>query len=129
MRKISFDAFSEELRQIQVASPDTPHDYLETRTAVLKKFASLGFGRPLVNAGQKMLGSRAGQFIGRHADTLSHGAELAGLGVLAAPSIGELRHPTADPREKRKAKAEVAGLGILAAPSAMSLGKHLITRH
>jgi hypothetical protein len=76
-----------------------------------------------------MLGSRAGQFIGRHADTLSHGAELAGLGVLAAPSIGELRRPNTEPREKNKARAEVAGLGILAAPSAMSLGKHIITRH
>lgn len=128
MINISFEAFSNELRDIQTDS-ETPVDYLETRAAMLYKFAGLGFGKPLVNAGQRMLGSRAGQAIARHAEPLAHGAEVAGLGILAAPSIGELRHSGAAPQDRTKAKAELAGLGVLAAPSAMSLGKHLITRH
>jgi hypothetical protein len=51
----------------------------------------------------------------------SHAAELAGLGILAAPSIGHLRGK--DWSEKNKARAEVAGLGVLAAPSAYAVGK------
>ena len=56
----------------------------------------------------------------------SHVADLAGLGVLAAPSIASL---SGKPwKEKTKDKAEVAGLGILAAPSAYALGKNLLKR-
>lgn len=45
----------------------------------------------------------------------AHAAELAGLGILAAPSVAELAGKKVD--ERKKAGAEVAGLGILAAPS------------
>jgi hypothetical protein len=41
--------------------------------------------------------------------------ETAGLGVLAAPSIGTLRNPNATDNEKSHAKFETAGLGVLAA--------------
>lgn len=59
-------------------------------------------------------------------DHLYHGAELAGLGVLAAPSIASLRGKPW--KEKNKDIAEVAGLGILAAPSAYHIGKSLLRR-
>lgn len=51
----------------------------------------------------------------------SHAAELAGLGILAAPSIQHLRGK--EMSEKNKARTEVAGLGVLAAPSALAAGK------
>lgn len=58
---------------------------------------------------------------------LGHATELAGLGVLAKPSIDRLRGKEVD--ERKASKYEVAGLGILAAPSAISLAhsayKHL----
>jgi hypothetical protein len=52
-----------------------------------------------------------------------HPMELAGLGVLAAPSVAHLAgHPM---EEKTKSKLEVAGLGTLAAPSLA----HMLKRH
>lgn len=51
----------------------------------------------------------------------AHAAELAGLGILAKPSIDEMRGKHVD--ERKKAKMEVAGLGVLAAPSAHELAK------
>lgn len=51
----------------------------------------------------------------------NHGIELAGLGMLAAPSVAHLGGK--DWSEKNKARAEVAGLGVLAAPSAMAVAK------
>jgi len=59
--------------------------------------------------------------IGEH---LTHAAELAGLGVLAVPSVHRLRKikkKETPPEERKAAKYELAGLGILAAPSAMHL--------
>ncbi len=50
---------------------------------------------------------------------MGHGVELAGLGVLAKPSIDRLRGKKVD--EHKAAKQEIAGLGILAAPSAIHL--------
>jgi hypothetical protein len=50
-----------------------------------------------------------------------HLTEIAGLGVLAKPSIDRLRGKEVD--ERKAAKQEIAGLGILAAPSALKLGK------
>jgi hypothetical protein len=114
LTKIAIAAFSDELRRIQVADADTPLDYLETRAAVMAK-----------------LGMYLPQMLRRGADAVKphagHLTELAGLGILAKPSIDELRGKKVD--EKKKARTEVAGLGVLAAPSAYSLGKHLLTRH
>ena len=53
-------------------------------------------------------------------------AELAGLGMLAVPSIQGLRGKPM--KEKHKDALEVAGLGTLAAPYVHSLGKKLLTR-
>lgn len=77
-------------------------------------------GIPYVNwHNAKALGRQTASFVKKHKDTLSHGVELAGLGVLAKPSIDELRGKKVD--EKLKAKREVQGLGLLAAPSALHL--------
>lgn len=55
------------------------------------------------------------------AGILGHAAEVAGLGILAAPSVQRLRgKPMA---KRREAGTEVAGLGLLAAPSAYHLLK------
>lgn len=52
-----------------------------------------------------------------------HAAELAGLGILARPSIQKLRGKQVTHRSE--AGHELVGLGTLAAPSAY----HLLTRH
>ncbi len=118
LTKVAIAAFSDELRRIQVADADTPHDYLETRAAVMAKLALAVPASPI---------ARMGQVLRPHASNISHGAELAGLGILAKPSIDEMRGKQVD--DKTKARTEVAGLGVLAAPSAYNLGKHLLTRH
>lgn len=73
--------------------------------------------------------SRVGQHLSRNAHTY----DLAGLGVLAAPSVAELGEQAAhrraggavDKRGVGKSLAEIGGLGLLAAPVAASmLGKH-----
>lgn len=51
----------------------------------------------------------------------THAAELAGLGILAVPSIQHLRGK--EMSEGAKAKTEIGGLGVLAAPSAVAAGK------
>lgn len=62
----------------------------------------------------------------KKAETASHLAELAGLGILAVPSIQNLR---GKPMGENKAhKYELAGLGTLAAPSVYHLGKKLASR-
>jgi hypothetical protein len=53
-------------------------------------------------------------------------AELAGLGLLAVPSIRSLQGKPV--KEKTKDIMETAGLGILAAPYIHQLGKKLLTR-
>lgn len=53
-------------------------------------------------------------------------AELAGLGMLAVPSVQSLRGRPM--KEKHKDMLEVAGLGTLAAPYVHSIGKKLLTR-
>ena len=68
--------------------------------------------------------SGLGSFIGQHKDALTHGAEIAGLGVLGIPSAQKLRKihsKTTSPEEKKTAKYELAGLGILGVPSALHL--------
>lgn len=65
-----------------------------------------------------------GDWAAKHKDHLVHGAELAGLGTLAVPSVQKLKKIHAKettPEERKSAKYELAGLGILAAPSALHL--------
>lgn len=54
------------------------------------------------------------------------GAELAGLGMLAIPSIQHLRGKPL--KDKHTHMLEVAGLSTLAAPYAASIGKKILTR-
>jgi len=62
----------------------------------------------------------------KEANALGHAAELAGLGVLARPSIQKLRGKPVS--EKSERVHELAGLGILAAPSAVELGRKILKR-
>jgi NO-binding membrane sensor protein with MHYT domain len=57
-----------------------------------------------------------------HGDDIYHGAELVGLGVLAAPSAMHMAGMK-PMKEKNYHRAEMAGLGILAAPSMVALAK------
>ncbi len=60
------------------------------------------------------------------ASAFAHGAELAGLGTLAIPSIQALRGKPMG--EHKSHKYELAGLGILAAPSVVAGIKSLAKR-
>lgn len=98
---ISLSAFVEEAQAILGSG----HDAGEEEHRTLRKLAMAGMTKT------------AGEFL---PNAVTHGAELAGLGVLAKPSIQHLRG-------KQTTKSsdhahEVAGLGILAAPSAIELG-------
>lgn len=72
-----------------------------------------------------------GSAIGEHLAKHDHLYDLAGLGMLAAPSAMEIAHEAKKPKEERhgmgKAVAELGGLGVLAAPvaaQALGFGKH-----
>ena len=56
----------------------------------------------------------------------AHTAEIAGLGLLAVPSIQALRKKPVG--EKKTHQYELAGLGTLAAPSAYYLGKRMLRK-
>lgn len=64
-----------------------------------------------------------GQFAAQNA---GHAAEIAGLGILAKPSIDEMRGKEVAP--KKKARTELAGLGVLAAPSVYHMGAGMLGR-
>jgi len=53
---------------------------------------------------------------------VGHAAEVAGLGLLAVPSIQKLRNKPM--KEHNAAKFDAAGLGVLAAPSIAHLISH-----
>lgn len=56
------------------------------------------------------------------ADHLTHGAEIAGLGILAAPSVKAMVTGK-NMSDKNTHRAEIAGLGVLAAPSIAHFAK------
>lgn len=78
----------------------------------------------------KIVGPKSKQ-LGNHLNKYQHHYDLAGLGVLAAPSahnLAEQAHTKAtggpvDKKEVGHSLAEIGGLGILAAPVAASLSK------
>ncbi len=76
---------------------------------------TIGYGKAARESSQRRLHHT------KKASAFAHGAELAGLGLLAAPSVAHMRGK--EWSEKNKARAEVAGLGVLAAPSALAVGK------
>lgn len=127
MNAQTFRSFVKEAMALQTEDRDTPPDFLVTKAAVARK---LGIEkRATLLSGLKPALGRAGGWVAKHKDPIVHGTELAGLGVLAKPSVDELRNPQTNPHEKKKAKYELAGLGMLAAPSAAHLGAHLLGRH
>lgn len=62
----------------------------------------------------------------KEASNVGHAVELAGLGILAAPSVAEMRGKKIS--DKTKHRAELAGLGVLAAPSAVHLGGKAVSK-
>jgi hypothetical protein len=130
MNKTSFDAFSDELRAIQLADKDTPADYLETRAAVMTKLGfSFSPGRALVSGAKKLVGpaSGVGKFLGQHGGAVEHGLDIGGLGMLAKHPIQDLNSKDQD--VKSRAKWELGGLGTLAVAPAARLGQHILSRH
>lgn len=57
-------------------------------------------------------------------ENLYHGAEIAGLGILAAPSVKKMITGK-EMSDDNKHKSELAGLGVLAAPSVAHLAKSI----
>lgn len=104
--KTSMAAFVDEIRNIQFADKSTPPDYYETRAAALEKIGGIT------------------DFISKHKEPLTHAAEVAGLGILAAPVAAEMRDKGQNPAHKWRNRAELAGLGVLAVPSAAHLVNH-----
>lgn len=97
------------------------------------------FGDDLVNAFQKnpvqifdSLPADTKKILARMAisnseKTASHGMELAGLGILAAPHLYNAATGKSV-SHKTERNAELAGLGVLAAPSAYAVGKSLLKK-
>lgn len=101
MNSITFRVFVKTAAALQT-NMDTPPDYFFAKIAVANKYP--GISKFAWNSG-----------------------ELAGLGVLAAPSAASLTgHPM---KEKHKEIAEVAGLGTLAAPYAHNIAAKRSTRY
>lgn len=75
----------------------------------------LGMGRP---SQSQVVNVKTAFELGfaKQASNFGHAAEIAGLGILAGPSISEIQGKEWNP--KAKAGAEIAGLGVLAVPSA-----------
>ena len=59
----------------------------------------------------------------KRANFLTHGAELAGLGILDVPGERDIADPHTSEKEKSKARWERTGLGVLALPSLYAAGK------
>lgn len=109
MESSTFDAFARELLAIGVTKEaSAPPDYRMTKVAagmLFPRLRKLASGLP---------------------DAVTHGLEIGGLGILAAPAVKHLMHPQKPVDEKSTAKHELAGLGTLAIPSAYALGRHAI---
>jgi hypothetical protein len=91
----------------------------------VKKLAP-AVGGVMHQGGNPLRAAASGLIHAKLAGLGAHAAEIAGLGILARPSINHLRGK--EMTEKNKALHETAGLGILAAPSAYSMGKQLLTK-
>jgi hypothetical protein len=143
MRENTFRAFVKQALAMQMSDEDTPPGYLETRVAVMRKLGMpqvSGQVKPIPPAQIKpappALPSTTPPPPKTIPDSLSGSssmkmasaaAELSGLGMLAVPSIQELRGK--EQNEKSKAKWEVAGLGTLAAPYVHEMAKKRSTNY
>ncbi len=79
-----------------------PADYFRVRQAVMQKLA---FAFP---------------------EAAGHAAEVAGLGILARPTIQKMRGQQVSERSEHL--HELGGLGILAVPSAVNLAGHYLSK-
>lgn len=115
MDPMVFRAFIKTALALQVdGSNQTPPGYLETQAMVHDRYPDLSrIDPPHQEYQEDKEPMKLADGVGRHL------SELAGLGVLAAPSVQELRHKPM--KESTKAGLEVAGLGTLAAPYAHDL--------
>jgi hypothetical protein len=100
----------------------------------VKKTVGVGGGRGgvqnVMTTQSNPLRAAASGTLGKLASGLGnwgHAAEIGGLGILAKPSIDEMRGKEVAP--KRKAGTELAGLGVLAAPSAYELGQSALKKY
>jgi uncharacterized membrane protein YebE (DUF533 family) len=113
----SFSPHSMNIRQMQMNhGPEWKSALSKTR----------GIWRPGQNAAASITEKAAGvaDWVGKHKEHLTHGTEIAGLGVLGYPSyqrLKKIRAKETSPEERRSAKFELAGLGILGIPSAIGL--------
>lgn len=100
-------------------------DLLEKKGSLRTTLVALTKTAGLADALGKSLGP--GSRVGAHLAQHGHAYDLAGLGVLAAPSVDILHHEMGkapgqkDKREMGHAGLELAGLGALAAPVAASM--------
>lgn len=120
----SFSPNSMNIRQMQMAHGP------EWKSALAK---SRGIWRPGQNSTAAITEKVAGvaDWVGKNKEHLTHGTELAGLGVLGYPSyqrLKKIRAKETTPEEKRSAKFELAGLGILGLPSAIHLAHGAINK-
>lgn len=107
---------------------DVPEDYYAVKTAMLRMFPKLAnldqaandLARRAAQAGR--LRPPVKRLLTKLGGVLGHAVELGGLGILARPSLNEMRGKPMD--ERSKAKHELLGLGTLAAPSAYHLLTH-----
>ena len=104
-----FSAFIKEA--LAIIEPNSPGDYLSTRVEVMSVFPELR--KTAID--WKSVGEYA-----------THAADIAGLGILARPTIQKMRGKEVS--EGSEHAHELAGLGMLAVPSAIHLGHKLLTR-
>lgn len=95
----AFSSFIKAACSFNSADADTPPDYLAAKVAAAAVFPGL------MKSASGMLG---------------HAAEVAGLGMLARPTIQEARGKEVS--HKSKMVHELGGLGVLAAPSLYEMG-------
>lgn len=126
---INFISFSDEFSKIaahwlQEAEQALAHKVMKTPGALAK--ATPAARKDVFRAMDNSARLVPGKTVTKVGSVGAHAAELAGLGMLAAPTIQKMRGKPMS--EKNKDRAELGGLGVLAAPSALSLGKHLLKR-
>ena len=133
---INFISFSDEFSKIaahwlQEAEQALAHKVMKTPGALAK--ATPAARKDVFRAMDNSARLVPGKTVTKVGSVGAHAAELAGLGMLAAPTIQKMRGKPMS--EKNKDRAELGGLGVLAAPSALALkkpalefGKHLLKR-
>jgi hypothetical protein len=119
-------AFADELEKISssLASTMIPPGAQGGMAAARKGFSAAG-------ALGKVLGPNSA--VGKHLNNYAHEYDLAGLGILAAPSLhnihANLKQDKVDRHALAHDGAEVAGLGVLGAPVLAAAVAHRLGHH